>query len=289
MDAFFYIDKPSGCTSFDVLRDMRRKLGIKKFGHTGTLDPLATGWLLVASWNYTKLLSYLHADRKTYAAEIMLDGVSPSLDRDTEVSYISQEKQKEARELLNLWEIETCIEQNFLWEIEQVPPSYSALKIDGKKALDRVLAGEEFTLEKRKAIVYSYEILRYDYPVLNLSLCVSAGTYIRSIARDLWEKLNLWGYISELRRTKVGELDISYATTLKDLTVQSTLSPKLLFEESYVDFWDEEIYARLAHGQRVRADFDWKPNTLVFLWDNTWIRFVIEYREGVIHPLRKVQ
>lgn len=289
MDAFFYIDKPSGCTSFDVLRDMRRKLDIKKFGHTGTLDPLATGWLLVASWNYTKLLSYLHADRKTYTAGIMLDGSSSSLDRDTQITFLSQELQAHAQKNISLQDIETCMQAYFLWEIEQVPPSYSALKVDGKKALDRVLAGEEFTLEKRKATVYSYEIFAYDYPLLRLSLSVSAGTYIRSIARDLWEKLKLWGYISELRRTKVGKLDISLATTLEDLTTQSTLSPMLLFGESHIDFRDEEIYARLTNGQRVRTDCDWKPNTPLFLWDNTGIRFVIEYRDGVIHPLRKVQ
>lgn len=289
MDAFFYIDKPTGCTSFDVLRDMRRKLGIKKFGHTGTLDPIATGWLLVASWNYTKLLHYLHTERKTYTAEIMLDGVTPSLDRDTEISYISEAKQKEAREFLTLWEVERCLEQNFLWEIEQVPPSYSALKIDGKKALDRVLAWEVLSLEKRKAYIYECQILSYNYPLLKLHCDVSAGTYIRSIARDLWEKLNLWGYISELRRTKVGKLDIGLATTLEDLTTQSTLSPQLLFGERYINFWDEEIYARLTHGQRVRADFEWISDIPLFLWDDTGIRFAIEYRDGVIHPLRKVQ
>jgi len=289
MNAFFYIDKPSGYTSFDVLRDMRRKLSIKKFGHTGTLDPLATGWLLIASWKYTKLLSYLHADRKSYTAEIMLDGTSPSFDRDTEISYISEKKQKEAREILTFSEIERCIEQNFLGEIEQVPPSYSALKINGKKALDRVLAWEELYLEKRKAFVYECRILSYDYPLLKIQCDVSAGTYIRSIARDLWEKLGVWGYIAELRRIKVGKLDISFATTLEDLTAQSILTPKLLFWESCIDFYDEEIYARLSHWQRVRADYDWKPNIPLFLTDNHQICFVVEYLDGVIHPLRKVQ
>ncbi|MCH8518839.1 tRNA pseudouridine(55) synthase TruB, partial [Candidatus Gracilibacteria bacterium] len=242
MDAFFYIDKPSGCTSFDVLRDMRRKLGIKKFGHTGTLDPLATGGLLVASGNYTKLLSYLHADRKTYTADIMLDGTSPSLDRDTEIDFISEELQKQARNNISLQDIQKLLKESFHGEIEQVPPSYSALKINGKKALDRVLAGEEVQLEKRRATIYSCDTIEYSYPLLRLHLRVSAGTYIRSIARDLGELLGLGAYISELRRTKVGDLDISLATLLDEVTPQTTLSPELLFGDYCKLMNDEEIY-----------------------------------------------
>lgn len=288
MNAFFYIDKASGCTSFDVIRDMRRILSIKKMGHTGTLDPLASGGLLIASGNYTKLLSYLHADTKTYIADIMLDGTSPSLDRDTEITYLSPEKRDIARENITQRDIELCLKNNFLWEKQQVPPNYSALKMNGKKALDRALAGEEFELISRTFTVYESTIISYNYPLLRLSLTVSAGTYIRSIARDLWELLWVWGYISELRRSQVWDLDIAQAVTLQDLNFDKRLPERLLFWEAYIDFHDEAIYARLTSGQRVRAEFDWKTETPLFLSDTSWIRFVVEYRDGVIHPLRKI-
>ena len=288
MDAFFYIDKPSWCTSFDVLRDMRRKLSFKKFWHTGTLDPLASWGLLVASGNYTKLLSYLHADTKTYIADIMLDGTSPSLDRDTEVTFLSESLRTEAQHNISQEDIEKLLSEHFSWDIEQIPPSYSALKIDGKKALDRVLAGEEVELHSRKATIYDSEIIEYHYPLLRVQFCVSAGTYIRSIARDIGEKLWLWGYISELRRTHVGHLDISLATNLDDLTVDTTLSEKLLFWDAYIEFSDEEIYTRLSNWQRVRSEQSWQSDTPLFLADTSGIRFVVEYRDGVIHPMRKV-
>ena len=288
MNAFFYIDKPSWCTSFDVLRDMRRKLNFKKFWHTGTLDPLASGGLLVARWNYTKLLSYLHADTKTYIADIMLDGTSPSLDRDTEITFLNQSIQIEAQKNISQEDIKKLLSECFFWEIEQIPPSYSALKIDGKKALDRVLEGEEIELRSRKATIYESQILEYNYPLLRAQFRVSAGTYIRSIARDIGEKLWLWGYISELRRTRVGNLDISLATTLDELTEEKTLSEKLLFWDAYIEFSDEEIYTRLSNGQRVRSEQSWQSDTPLFLTDSSGIRFVVEYRDGVIHPRRKV-
>jgi len=119
----------------------------------------------------------------------MLDGTSPSLDGDTEICFLSEELQEQARNTLSLQDIRTLLEQSFQGAIEQVPPSYSALKLDGKKALDRVLAGEELQLPARTVTIYESEILEYRYPLLRVSFRVSAGTYIRSIARDIGEKL----------------------------------------------------------------------------------------------------
>jgi tRNA pseudouridine55 synthase len=113
MDAFFYIDKPTGSTSFQVLRDMRRILGVKKIGHSGTLDPLATGGLLVATGNYTKLIPYVEKDSKSYRATIMLDGVSPSFDSDSEVNYLSASDQEKYKQELRLEKIEKIFSENF--------------------------------------------------------------------------------------------------------------------------------------------------------------------------------
>jgi len=185
MDAFFLIDKPSGITSFGVLREMRRILSVKKIGHTGTLDPLATGGLLVATGNYTKLIPYVEKDSKKYTATIQLDGTSPSYDSDTEISYISQDRQKELEQNTTLSQIDDIFQKHFFGKIQQIPPKYSAVKIDGKRALDRTLAGQEVEMKRRDVEVLSYTILSFTYPELIVELEVSAGTYIRSIAHDL--------------------------------------------------------------------------------------------------------
>ncbi len=172
-------------TSFDVLRDMRSILKIKKIGHTGTLDPLATGGLLVATGNYTKLIPYVEKDSKKYIANIMLDGSSPSYDSDTQIDFLSPEKQSELQKNLSQEKLETIFQENFLGKISQIPPKYSALKIHGKRALDRTLAGEDITMNPRDAEIISYNIISYKYPELVVEITVSAGTYIRSIAHDL--------------------------------------------------------------------------------------------------------
>ena len=288
MDAFFLIDKPSGITSFDVLRDMRRTLAIKKLWHTGTLDPLATGGLLIATGHYTKLISYIDKERKTYHADIMLDGTSDSYDRDTNVCHISSAKQKKFSQELSWAYLEKIFQNHFLGNILQTPPKYSALKINGKRALERVRAGEEITMQARQTEIYSYKILDFHYPKLVVELEVQAWTYIRSIAHDLGQIIGSWGYISELRRTKVGELDISLSVSLDILTQDSSLDPREIFWDKIQVFSDEEIYKRLSDWQRVRWNFSFPQNTNIFLSDGNILRYVVEYKDGVIHPRKKI-
>lgn len=288
MDAFFYIDKPTGVTSFDVLRDMRRILNIKKIGHTGTLDPLATGGLLVATGNYTKLIPYVEKDSKSYLANIMLDGVSPSYDSDTEIDLLSEKKQENFRKKISKDQLNNILSKNFLGKITQVPPKYSALKINGKRALDRTLAGEDIQMKERETEIFSYNIISYSYPKLIIEIKVSAGTYIRSIANDIWEILGTGGYLSALRRTSVWALDIDKSTPLNDLDISKTLDIQGLFLGKCVIFQDEWIYKRLSDGQRVRWDFDFPEYTDIFLFDGDMVRYVVEYKEGVIHPRKKV-
>lgn len=185
MDAFFFVDKPTGRTSFDILRDMRRILSVRRIGHTGTLDPLATGGLLVATGNYTKLIPFFEKDRKSYRAQIRLDGTSDSYDIDTPVNFSDASKLEQAKSIYTREKLELLLRENFSGDILQIPPKYSALKIDGKTALERTKAGEEVVMKQRSAHVFAFEILSYDFPVLEIELTVSAGTYIRSIAHDL--------------------------------------------------------------------------------------------------------
>ncbi len=288
MDAFFFIDKPSGCTSFQVLRDMRRILWIKKLWHTGTLDPLATGGLLVAIGQYTKLIPYFEKDTKSYRAIIMLDGTSDSYDIDTPVRYISQQQQKYFLENISQNDIQHIFEKHFSWEITQVPPKYSALKINGKRALDRVKAGEDIEMKTRRVEIFSWKIVWYSYPELIVDITVSAGTYIRSIASDLGEILWTGAYLSWLRRTSVGDLKESQMTQLSELSQESQLNLKKIFPSRIFDFSDELIYRRLQDWQRVLGEFNLPKNMNIFLSHQGIIRYIVEYKDGVLHPRKKV-
>jgi tRNA pseudouridine55 synthase len=288
MDAFFFIDKPTGITSFQVLREMRRILWVKKIGHSGTLDPLATGGLLVATGNYTKLIPYVEKDSKSYLATIRLDGVSASYDSDTPVTFLSPERQRCFIDTLTLEEISRIFQTHFFGKIQQIPPKYSALKIDGKRALDRVLAGEEIKMKIRDADVLSYEIKSFQYPELIVEISVSAGTYIRSIAHDLGQLLWTGGYLTALRRTQVWHLDIIDAVMLEALSRESTLDIQKIFPDRVYKFSDERVYARLQNGQRVAGDFPFPESRDIFLSQDEEIRYIVEYNEGVLHPRKKV-
>lgn len=284
MDAFFYIDKPSGQTSFDVLRDMRRTLWIRKIWHTGTLDPLATWWLLVVTGNYTKLIPYFEKDSKSYRATIMLDGVSASYDSDTEISYLSPEKQKSFSESLSQEKIEKIFQENFLWKIMQIPPKYSALKINGKRALDRVKSWENIEMKSREIEIFSYKIIEFLYPQLIVEISVSAGTYIRSIAHDLWEILWTWWYLSALRRIQVWNLTEDSMIELSRLSVEKYLDTKEIFSWKIFPLDDETVFARLQDGQRIKAEFPYPENTHIILEYNGALRYVVEYKDWVLHP-----
>jgi len=288
MDAFFFIDKPTGMTSFDVLRDMRRILWIKKIGHTGTLDPLATGGLLVATGNYTKLISYIEKDSKTYAATIMLDGTSASLDRDTEIHYISDELKNTCKNEITQSKIEKILADHFSWTIIQIPPKYSALKINGKRALDRVLAGEEIEMKSREATIIYTSIQSFQYPELMLEVKVTAWTYIRTLAADLWEKLWTWGYIAELRRLTVWHLTQDFLQDLHSVSFDDTISVAKVFPDTIYTFEDEVVYKRLQDGQRVRGEYDFPIHRDIFLQKNGIIRYVVEYKDGVLHPKKRI-
>ena len=288
MDAFFFIDKPTGQTSFQVLRDMRKILWVKKIGHSGTLDPLATGGLLVATGQYTKLIPYVEKDTKSYRADIMLDGASPSYDSDSEITFLSETQQKESQKTLSLENIQEIFQDNFYGKILQIPPKYSALKINGKRALERVKAGEDIIMKQRYAEILSYNIISFEYPKLIVEIKVAAGTYIRSIAHDLWEILGTGWYLSALRRIWVGRLDIISSVLLDDVSVDKSLDIYTLFPDRIYLFTDEVVLKRLSDGQRVWGEYDFPTGQDIFLFDGNVVRYVVAYKDSVLHPRKKV-
>lgn len=286
--AFYLIDKPIWFSSFDVLRVLKKKLNIKKMWHTWTLDPLATGALLVAVWDYTKLIPYFEKDNKEYEFTVQLNGVTASYDSETDVEYISDEMQKKYSQELSREYIQKIIDKYFTGEIEQVPPKYSALKIWGKKALDKIRAGEEFEMKKRKATIFEIEILSYTYPELTIRAKVSAGTYIRSIAFDLWELLGTWGYVSYLRRTKIDRLDAKKAQILDDFDNKKTFSEIQLFWDDKIITLDEILIKRLNQGLVTNMkNFKYPEGEyLVLNWGK--ISNTVIYKDTVLKPKRKI-
>lgn len=209
------VDKPIGWTSFDVINKirwhLRKKLGVKKIkvGHAGTLDPLATGLLIVCIGKHTKLIEAIMVGEKQYTGTILLGKTTPSYDLETAFNttfpteHITEELLQEAA-------------ASFLGDIDQIPPIYSAKQIDGQRAYDMARAGKEVKLNASKVHIADFQIDGTSFPEVKFSITCSKGTYIRSIANDFGEKLNSGGTLIELRRTKSGEFNIQEAKSVDE-------------------------------------------------------------------------
>lgn len=214
--SFLLINKPKNITSHDVIDRMRRITGIKKIGHAGTLDPNATGLLVVGiTRQSTKLLHQMTTGfSKTYEAEITLGETRDTLDIEGEITSQNPDIKPD------LAEIEKTV-KSFLGKQKQIPPAHSAIKIKGKKAYDLARVGKPVKLESRDIEIKNIKLLKYDYPVLRLSVEVSAGTYIRSLARDIGDELGTGAYLSNLTRTRVGKYDLKDAKDLDEISPEN--------------------------------------------------------------------
>lgn len=210
-----YIDKPYGWTSFDVVKRIRgimlRRMGIKKMkvGHAGTLDPLATGVMIVVSGKATKLIETLQAGVKEYVATIRLGATTPSFDLETEIdatfptAHITREMTEE-------------VLGRFTGRIEQVPPAFSACKIDGRRAYKMARKGHEVELKPKVLVIDSIELLEFAQDEISIRVVCSKGTYIRALARDIGEALGSGGHLTALRRTRVGDVGIADCLSVDD-------------------------------------------------------------------------
>jgi len=210
MKEILLIDKPKGISSFDVIRILRKKLKIKKMGHAGTLDPLATGLLIIGVGKGTKKLSQFLKLDKEYVAKIKLGAVSDTYDKEGKIKEIKIEKVPEKIK------VEKVVE-SFVGEISQTPPLYSAKKIKGKRAYQLARRGIEVKLKPKKVKIYKIEILDYKFPYLKIKVNCSSGTYIRSLAADIGKKLKCGGYLEELKRTKIGKFSLKDAKKLNEI------------------------------------------------------------------------
>lgn len=215
------IDKPAGMTSFGVVARVRRVLGEQlgrkkvKVGHTGTLDPFATGLLVLLYGKETKNAMALTKLDKVYEAEIILGKTSSTGDPEGEITDSLGQINPPTREGI----MKAC--QQFVGKITQTPPAFSAIKINGQRAYNLARKGEAVEIPQRQVEIFSLEVLEYDFPKLKIRTHVSSGTYIRTLAEDISQALNTGAYCQELRRTKIADFDIKDALKLEDLGVKN--------------------------------------------------------------------
>lgn len=204
------IDKPLDWTSFDVVNkvrwNIRKAYNLKKIkvGHAGTLDPKATGLLIVCTGKFTKRIDEIQAECKVYTGTIKLGVTTPTYDTESEedqtfpTEHITEELIHEAT-------------KQFIGEIDQYPPAHSAIKVDGKRLYELARAGKEVELKARRIHIYDFKITKIELPLVEFEVHCGKGTYIRSLANDFGKALNSGGYLTELRRTKIGDFSVENA------------------------------------------------------------------------------
>lgn len=213
---FLVINKAAGLTSHDVVGEIRTITDIKRVGHTGTLDPFATGVLIIPIGPATRLMQYTHDLPKAYQASITLGATSDTDDITGKITTTSKTS------IPTKEDVEKVLEK-FSGEIEQIPPTYAAIKIDGKKLYEYAREGKEVEKKPRNITIYSLTLIDYKYPIVTIEATVSAGTYIRSLGRDIGQALQIGAYVSQLHRNAIGSFTDKQAVELKSLKAENWL------------------------------------------------------------------
>ncbi len=206
----FLINKPYQWTSFDVVKKVRNALKIKKVGHAGTLDPLATGLLIVCAGKKTKSIDSYMAQEKEYTGTFVIGKTTESFDLEKEVTDVADPS------AITLDQVKSAVAQ-LSGNILQIPPMHSAIKVDGKRVYESARKGLEVKMEARPVTVSEFEITAFENPEVHFRIVCSKGTYIRSLARDLGEILGVGAYMSALTRTRIGDFSLQEAEELTDL------------------------------------------------------------------------
>ncbi len=256
------VDKPVGMTSHDVVQAIRMGTGIRRAGHTGTLDPRASGVLVILIGPAVRLSEFVSASDKRYQAIIRLGATTDTFDADGRFTRPAATAPMDISEEL----FETTLKQ-FIGEIEQIPPPYSAVKVKGRRAYDMARQGEDVELEPRKIQVYHLDVLEWAPPEAVIDVHCSSGTYVRSLANDLGEKLGCGAYLVGLRRTKSGRFSLRDAVPLRKLQESfqagnwyQYLIPaaEALGEWPAIELNPDDV-EEVKHGHRVKAAPDTKP------------------------------
>lgn len=276
MDGFLLVDKPKGLTSHDVVARLREKINEKKIGHTGTLDPMATGLLVLGVGKATRLLEFLTKHDKTYLATVTLGGESTTYDAEGDITDIEvgKEAQPDSDQIAEALE-------KFTGEIFQTPPAYSAIKIDGKPAYKHARGGNPKKPPMRKVKIRNISLLDYKYPHVTLSIDCGSGTYVRSIAHDLGRELKTGGYLSALKREKNGPFTLDQAAELSQVDVSNVDRYILPLNVAQGEFpgvaLTQPELSRVKRGQSVKTRRTYTSKTPIFAYFQNELISILEY------------
>lgn len=265
MFGFLNVYKPVGKTSHDVVAVLRRVTKIKQIGHTGTLDPFAEGVLPICIGKATRLIEYLN-DEKAYAGTVLLGKSTTTYDIEGEVVNTSDKT-------VSLDEIETALNK-FKGDIEQLPPIYSAIKVQGKKLYEYAREGTEVKIEPRWVNIKEIKVLNFDKEnrLLELYIACSKGTYIRSIANDLGEELGTYGHLVKLVRVQAGNFGVNDAIKLEELDSVEKVRENLISPLKYLDYQqynlNDEEFEKVSHGNQIFAQQPLNDGTIVLVRDS---------------------
>ena len=269
MFGFLNVYKPQGKTSHDIVAILRRVTKIKQIGHTGTLDPFAEGVLPICIGKATRLIEYLDDD-KAYIGTVQFGKSTTTYDIEVEGINFSDKK-------VTLEDIERVLPQ-FRGEIQQLPPLYSAIKVNGKKLYEYARKGEEVKIEPRGVNIFKLKIISFDEEKQTLELLIecSKGTYIRSIANDIGEALGCFGHLIKLVRIKAGKFLVDKAIKLKDLETTEQVKGNLKYPLEYLDYPKYELNAqekeKVSHGMSIETTL---PNGIgIFTSQNKLVAMV---------------
>jgi len=282
MNGILNVFKPTGMTSFDVVRIIKKISHIKKVGHAGTLDPEASGVLPVCIGKATKAIDYIMGDFKIYETELKLGVITDTYDREGKILSESEVNLSEN-------EIIQCI-NSFIGEIKQVPPMYSALKVNGKKLYELARAGIEIEREARAIVIYDIEIRSIEIPYVKFMVKCSKGTYIRSLCYDIGELLKCGGMMWNLQRTATGQFHIEDAINIQDLNeenINGYIMPiesifknntKITIEDRFVKFLLNGVVVK---DKALANKFDTEKIYSIYNNNNDFIGIADKSNEGV--------
>lgn len=267
MNGLLVVNKPTGMTSHDVVNRVRRFAGVRQVGHTGTLDPAATGVLVVLIGPATRLAQFLADCGKVYRAVLHLGITTTTYDADGEVTG-------ESAVDVTRTDFEQALAQ-FRGNILQIPPMYSAIKIGGEKLYDLARQGKEVQREPRPVTLERLEVLRWDPPTVQIEVACSSGTYIRSLAHDLGQALGCGAHLTALTRCQVGDFHLAQSRTLDELSelaAQQRFAEVLLPPQAALGampgvYLTPAQMQAVAHGQTIRPDAEWAGEMLQ-AWDS---------------------
>lgn len=280
MFGFLNIYKPKGMTSHDVVSVLRKITKIKQIGHTGTLDPFAEGVLPICIGKATRLIEYL-ADEKAYIGTVQFGSATTTYDIEGEITKTSSKE-------ISKDDIENAL-LNFQGEIEQLPPIYSAIKVDGKKLYEYARKGEEVEIKPRKICINEIKLLNFDKNLNQAEIYIdcSKGTYIRSIANDLGENLGVFGHLIKLVRVKAGDFNVEKSIKLEELKSPKNVSDNLFYPLEKLNYPKIELnqkeFEKISHGMKI--EYNIQNGIIILTYENQLIAMA-EVNQNIVKPLK---